>query len=154
MINTIPVLDIGPISFLTTIVIGIVCLTGGGFLAYLGWQRALKKRSGNIIKDAEAEGEVIRKDKIFQAKEKFLQLRADHEKLINERTNKISQAENKFLTKEASLSQRIEEIQRKKNEVEAIRDNLTNQIELVEKKNEELSKMHMLKMLNLRLLNH
>ncbi|MBE9511549.1 MAG: ribonuclease Y [Bacteroidetes bacterium] len=125
-----------------TIVIGIVCLTGGGFLAYLVWQKALKTKSKNIIKDAETEGEVIRKDKILQAKEKFLQLRADHEKLINEKTNRISQAENKLSAKEASLSQRIEEIQRKKNEVEAIRNNLTNQIELVEKKNEELSKMH------------
>lgn len=142
MINTIPVLDIGPISLWTTLVIGFVCLTGGSILAYLVWQKTLKKRSGNIIKEAEAEGEVIRRDKILQAKEKFLQLRADHERLINERTNKISQAENRFNAKEASLSQRIEEIERKKNEVEAVRDNLKNQIELVEKKNEELSKMH------------
>ena len=142
MINIIPVLAIGPISFWTAVVIGIICFTSGSFLAYLVWQKSLIKKSGNIIREAEAEGEVIRKDKILQAKEKFLQLRADHERLINERTNKISQAENKFNAKEASLSQRIEEIQRKQNEVEAIRDNLTNQIELVEKKNEELSKMH------------
>ena len=142
MINIIPVLAIGPISFWTAVVIGIICFIGGSFLAYLVWQKSLIKKSGNIIREAEAEGEVIRKDKILQAKEKFLQLRADHENLINERTNKISQAENKFNAKEASLSQRIEEIQRKKNEIEAIRDNLTNQIELVEKKNEELSKMH------------
>ncbi|MCK4699033.1 MAG: DUF3552 domain-containing protein, partial [Bacteroidales bacterium] len=129
-------------SFWTIIVVGIVCLTGGSLLAYLVWQKALINKSKSIIKEAETEGEVIRKDKILQAKEKFLQLRADHEKLINERTNILSQAENKFSAKEASLSQRIEEIERKKNEVEAIRNNLTNQIELVEKKNEELSRMH------------
>jgi len=81
MINTIPVLDIGPMSFWTTVVIGIICLTGGSILAYLVWQKALKKRNESIIKEAEAEGEVIRKDKILQAKEKFLQLRADHERL-------------------------------------------------------------------------
>lgn len=142
MINTIHILDIGSTSFWTTIVVGIVCLTGGSLLAYLVWQKALINKSKSIIKEAETEGEVIRKDKILQAKEKFLQLRADHEKLINERTNILSQAENKFNAKEASLSQRIEEIQRKNNEVEAIRNNLTNQIELVEKKTEELSKMH------------
>ena len=142
MINTIHILDIGPMSFWTIIIVGIVCLTGGSLLAYLVWQKALINKSKSIIKEAETEGEVIRKDKILQAKEKFLQLRADHEKLINERTNILSQAENKFSAKEASLSQRIEEIERKKNEVEAIRNNLTNQIELVEKKNEELSRMH------------
>lgn len=140
--NTLDILTIGQVSFWTVIVVGVVCLTGGGFLAYLFWQKALRKKNEAIIKDAETEGEVIRKDKILQAKEKFLQLKADHEKLINERTSKISQAENKLNTKEASLSHRMEEVQRKKNEVEAIRGNLTKQIELVEMKKEELSKMH------------
>lgn len=142
MINMIQIPDIGPGSFWITIVVSIVCLAGGGFLAYLTLQKALKKRNKNIIKEAETEGEVIRRDKILQAKEKFLQLRADHEKLINERNSKLSQAENKFNIKEASLFQRIEEIQRRKNEIEAIRKNLSIQIELVDKKEEDLSKMH------------
>jgi len=82
------------------------------------------------------------RDKILQAKEKFLQLKADHEKIINEKNNKLAIAENKFKQKEASLSQRFEELNRERKEVEVIRENLKQQILLVEKKDEDLSKLH------------
>jgi hypothetical protein len=39
------------------------------------WDKALKSRKLKIVREAEAEGEVIKKDKMFQAKEKFLQLK-------------------------------------------------------------------------------
>lgn len=59
----------------------------------------LKYRSKNIIKEAEAEAEVIKKDKILQAKEKFLQIKAEHEKQVNARNSKILLAENKLKQK-------------------------------------------------------
>ncbi|UCG28999.1 MAG: DUF3552 domain-containing protein, partial [Bacteroidales bacterium] len=114
----------------------------GGFLSYVIWQKALRNKSEAIIKEAETEAEVIRKDKILQAKEKFLQLKADHEKIINEKNSRLAVAESKFRQRETALSQRMEENQRARKEVEAIRENLNVQIGLVEKKNEELSKLH------------
>jgi ribonuclease Y len=114
-----------------------------GFAAsFILSQTALKNKSKKIVSEAEAEAEVLRKEKILQAKEKFLQLKSEHEKVINEKNIWISQAENRIKQKEQTLSQRIEEAQRKKNETEAIRENLTAQLELVEKKNEELSRFH------------
>jgi len=41
-----------------------------------------KKQASSIIENAQKEGENIKKDKIFQAKEKFLELKAEHEKVI------------------------------------------------------------------------
>ncbi len=123
----------------------IVCLSAliiGSVGSYLFWQRVLRNKSKKIISEAESEAEVIRKEKILQAKERFLQLKSEHEKVINEKNNKISQAEGRIRQKELSLSQKIEEVQRKKNETEAIRENLTSQLDLVEKKTEELSKLH------------
>lgn len=114
---------------------------GFGF-SYLIWQRALRNKSHKIITEAEAEAEVIRKEKILQAKERFLQLKSEHEKVINEKSNKIALAENRIKQKELTLSQKLEETQRKKNEADSIRENLNTQLELVEKKNEELSKFH------------
>ncbi len=114
----------------------------GFAISYIIWQKAFKNKSLKIISEAEAEAEVIRKEKILQAKERFLQLKTEHEKVINEKNNKITQAENRIKQKELTLSQKLEESQRKKNEADAIRDNLTAQIEMVEKKNEELSKLH------------
>jgi ribonuclease Y len=120
----------------------IATFIGGAFIAFLFGQLILKKRSQKIIKEAEAEAEVIKKDKILQAKEKFFQLKSEHEKFIGERNSKLSQSENKFKQKESHLNQRIEESQRTRKELEAIRSNLGNQMELVERKTEELEKMH------------
>lgn len=91
-----------------------VAFVVGGFISYFIWDKALKTKSKKIIKEAESEAEVIRKDKILQAKEKFLQLKSEHEKEINERSSKLVTAENKFKQKEISLSQKFEENQRKK----------------------------------------
>ena len=124
-----------------TIVLAAALITG--FIAsYFLWNNALRNKSTKLISEAEAEAEVIKKEKILQAKERFLQLKAEHEKVINEKNNRINQAESRIKQKELTLSQKLEEAQRKKTEADAIRESLTSQIELVEKKNEELTKLH------------
>ena len=117
-------------------------LAVGFGLSYLLWQTALKNKNRRIVAEAETEAEVIRKEKILQAKERFLQLKTEHEKVINEKNNRISQAENRTKQKELALSQKLEETQRRKNEADAIRENLDNQLELIDKKSEELEKLH------------
>jgi len=133
---------LGDISITLTVILIAVAFVLGGVLSFLLWQTVLRNKNRAIIREAETEAEVIRKDKILQAKEKFLQLKADHEKIINEKNNKLAIAESKFQQKEVSLSQRFEEVNRERKDVEAIRENLKQQILLVEKKDEELSKMH------------
>jgi ribonuclease Y len=123
-------------------IIGSASFIGGGLITYLVYQRILKNKSQNIIKDAQVEAEVIKKDKILQAKEKFLQLKAEHEKVINEKNSKISSAENKIKQRELAVSQKMEEVQRMRNENDAIRENLNLQLEVIEKKTEELEKSH------------
>lgn len=124
------------------IVIGVIAFFAGGLIAWLVIVKALQSRSRKIIREAEAEAEVIKKDKILQAKEKFLYLKAEHEKEINNRNAKILVVENKLKQKETAISQKFEEIQRKSKEVDTIRENLTSQMELVEKKSDELDKLH------------
>lgn len=125
---------------MTEIIIGAIALVGGGFLSYFILQRALKGKCEGIIKDAQAEAEVLRKDKILQAKEKFLQLRTEHEKQINAKNAKLLVIENKVKQKETAVNQRVEDFQRKKKEVDSIRENLNVQMELVERKELELEK--------------
>ena len=62
------------------IIAGVVALIAGFVIGFVVIRLSLKRRSANIIKEAEAEAEVIKKDKILQAKEKFLQIKAEHEK--------------------------------------------------------------------------
>ena len=135
-------LIIGIVNNGLMIAISLSALVIGFAASYILWQMALKNKSKKIISEAEAEAEVLRKEKILQAKEKFLQLKSEHEKVINEKNSWIAQSENRIKQRENTLSQKIEEAQRKKNEAEAIRENLTVQLELVEKKKEELSRFH------------
>ncbi len=124
------------------VVAGIASLILGLVGGYFIWNLVLSRKSKNTLNEANNEAEVIKKDKILQAKERFLQLKSEHEKYINERNQKLAQNENKFQQKEALLSQKIEESQRAKKEIDLIRENLNAQIELVEKKEEELGKIH------------
>ncbi|MDD3567886.1 MAG: ribonuclease Y [Bacteroidales bacterium] len=127
---------------LTEIIIAVSALIVSGFVTYLLWNRLLAKKRESIVREAETEAEVIRKEKILQAKEKFLQLKADHEKMFNEKNNKLLQAENRLKQREATFSQKFEELQRKQREVDTIRENLSNQLALVDKRTEELEKLH------------
>jgi ribonuclease Y len=127
---------------ITLIVVAIISLVAGGIITYIILKIARGKQSARIIQDAETEAEMIRKDKILQAKEKFLHLKSEHEKFINERNLKLAQAENKLKQRETVITQKIEEQSRKTKEIDVIKDNLTAQIEIVEKKSEELEKSH------------
>lgn len=125
-----------------TIIIAVLAFSLGGLLSYFAWNYILAGKRNKIIQEAEAEAEVIRKEKILQAKEKFLQLKTEHDKFISEKNNRIAQAETKIKQRELQLSQKFEELQRKQKEVDVIRENLSNQMELVEKRSEELERMH------------
>ena len=101
----------------------------------------LKKKKEQILVEAEKEGENIKKEKIIQAKEKFLQLKSEHERFINEKNSQLQQAENRLKQKELSLNQQSSELGKKNKEIEALRENLRNQTELVNKKSEEYDKL-------------
>jgi ribonuclease Y len=127
-------------DFVTVIVVAMAALGLGIGIGLTILKKATENRAKAIIKDAEAEAEVIKKDKILQAKEKFLQLKAEHEKYINEKNQAINNLETKLKQREVAINQKIEEFKRKENEVNQLRENLTAQLEAVTKKNEELEK--------------
>ena len=126
---------------LTTVILTVVAFLVGGALSYSFFRYGLKSRYDNIIKEAETEAEVIKKNKLLEVKEKFLNKKADLEKEVAARNQKIQQAENKLKQREMVLNQKNEELQRKRNETEAIKENLDAQLVIIEKKKEELDHM-------------
>ena len=124
-----------------TIVVSIACFIVGGFASYMFFKHGLKSKYDKILKEAETEAEVIKKNKLLEVKEKFLNKKADLEKEVSLRNQKIQQAENKLKQRELVLNQRQEEIQRKKVESEAVKENLEAQLVIVDKKKEELEHM-------------
>lgn len=124
------------------IIISMATFIIGGILAWMIMRFLLKSKVENIIREAEKEAEVIKKNKLLEVKEKFIHLKADLEKQVSQRNAKIQSTEAKLKQREMTINQRQEDLQRKNNEIDAIRENLNNQIELVERKKQELEKVH------------
>lgn len=125
------------ISAAIALVVGIII----GYAFFRGI--ILKKKSRTLLREAEMEGENIKREKILQAKEKFLQLKAEHEQILTEKNNKIAQIENRLKQREVTMNQNNAEIQRKQKEVTTMREALATQIDLAEKKVEEYEKLRL-----------
>lgn len=126
---------------ITVTITSIVCFIAGGIISYFVLKYGLKSKCEIILKEAQTEAEVIKKNKLLEVKEKFLNKKADLEKEVAARNQKIQQVENKLKQRELVLSQKQEEVQRKKNDVDAIKENLETQLAVIEKRKEELDKL-------------
>ncbi len=125
------------------IIIGIV--VGGGLGVWLTTtvlRNKLLAKSQQVLKDAEEKGEVIKKDKILQAKEQYLQMKGEHDKRVNEQNNKLREAENKLKQREQTLAQKVDELQKKNNELKGVSDNLNKQIEALHVRQAEVEKVY------------
>ncbi|MDP3467415.1 MAG: ribonuclease Y [Daejeonella sp.] len=100
----------------------------------MGAQNKAKK----ILKDAENNAEILKKDKLLEAREKFLQMKAEHEQEINSKNNTINQRENSIKQKEQSINQKLDNLTKKEEELAAVKGNLEKQIELTKKKQEDI----------------
>jgi ribonuclease Y len=108
-----------------------------------------QNKAKKILKDAETNAEILRKDKLLEAREKFLQMKADHEQEINAKNNTINQRENSIKQKEQSINQKIENLTKKEDELTNVKSNLEKQIEIAQKKQEDvdvLKNQHIQKM--------
>lgn len=124
------------------IIIGVVAGIAIGIgLSYTLMKSALEKNSRQVLKEAQEEAELLKKDRILQAKEKFLQLKLEHEKQINERNQQMLVAENRVKQKENQINQKIEELSRKQNEASTLKDTLSQQLEIFNKKQADLDKL-------------
>ena len=91
---------------------------------------------------ATKEGDAIKKDKILQAKEKFLELKAEHEKVINKREQKMNEQYNRLKEREGKNSQQYEELKRKERDLKKEEERLARLIELNDKRSEDLDRAH------------
>lgn len=124
------------------IVTAVLALVAGGFITSIFLKKSVIKKSTLVLEEAREKAEVIKKEKILQAKEKFLQLKSEHEKVINEKNQAVQRNENRIRQKESSLSKKIEEANRKQKKLDVLKDNLDNQLQILEKKQTEVDKLH------------
>lgn len=127
-------------TVIISIVAALVGAIAGAAITSTLLRKAVEKKSANILKDAEEKGEMIKKDKILQAKETFLQMKSEYDNSYQEKNKELTKNENRLKQKEASISQKFEELQRKQKEVTTIKDSLSSQLEIINKKQVELDK--------------
>lgn len=125
-------------SILVIIGIALGAAAAAGLSVYFTTAAGKKKRQ-NIIKEAEAEGEMIKKEKILQAKEKFIQLKSEHDRQVNERNQKIAQSEQRAKQIESNLEGQRRELENKQREADKLKEQLSGQLSSLDRKKEELA---------------
>ena len=101
-----------------------------------------KSEASSILKQANVEGESIKKDKLLQAKEKFIELKAEHETVILSRDKKIAEAEKRTRDKESQVSNELARNKKLSQDLEDKVKDYDFKLEFLEKKKEEVEKAH------------
>ena len=129
------------------IIIGVAALIVGIIAGKLIFAKNTRRKveeaelqSQTILKEAELRAETTRKEKELEAKEKFVQMKATHEREVMDRNRKINDNENRIRQKELTINQKEGGLEKQIKENEAIKEHLNRQIELVNIKRTELEK--------------
>jgi ribonucrease Y len=130
-----------------TIIVAVAALAVGIIAGKFIFAKDTRKRveeaelqAQTLIKEAQLRSETIRKEKELEAKERFVQLKSEHDREVMERNRKVAEGENRFKQKEMALNQKTEQLERQLKENDAIKQNLNRQIEVVNLKQAELEK--------------
>ncbi len=129
------------------IIIGAAALILGIILGKLVFAKNTQKQIADaehqaqkIIADGQLQAENLKKEKLLEAKEKFVQLKADHERDVMQRNQKLVDSENRIKQKEQSLNQKDQNLDKQMKDNEVIKENLNRQTEIVNTKRTELEK--------------
>ena len=104
-------------------------------------KNSIRKRREAALKEAEAEGEMIKKERILQAKEKFIQLKSEYDRQVNERNQKIAQSEQRAKQIENNLQNQQRDLENKLRENDRLKEQMQNQLQILEHKKEEVDQM-------------
>jgi ribonuclease Y len=129
------------------IAIGIIALVigiiAGKFLFAKNTQQQVadaEHQARKLVADAQTTAENLKKEKLLEAKERFVQLRAEHDKEVLERNRKLNEGEARIKQKEQGINQKLENLDKQSKDNDVIKENLTRQIEVVNQKRTELEK--------------
>ena len=130
-----------------TIIIGVVALLAGvgagKFLFAKNTRRLVEEAeqlTQKILADAKMQAETLKKEKLLEAKERFVQLKADHEREVLDKNRKVNESEARVKQKEQSINSKLENLDKQSKENDTIKENLNRQIEVINQKRTELEK--------------
>ena len=101
-----------------------------------------KKQAASTLKEARIDAEALKKDKILQAKEKFIELKSEHEKVILSRDRKVSESEKRIREKESKAAQELDKNLKLNKSLEQKAADYDYRIDFLDKKKKESEKSH------------
>ncbi|MFM1793096.1 MAG: ribonuclease, partial [Bacteroidota bacterium] len=124
------------------ILVGLLIGLTLGYLAFVVMRKQqLEKERSSIIEEAKLQGENLKKDRILEAKEKYMQLRSEYEKETNRRSQEMNNAENRLKQKEQSLDDKLRAAKTKEEETQKTKERLDAQIENYKTKEREITQL-------------
>lgn len=136
---------------MTTILITAIVALGAGIgigrvllaRAFSQQEKKMKEKAKLIIKEAELNAENIKKDRILEAKERFLKMKTEFEEESNRKKNLIISNEQKLKQREQTVAKQMEQSKRREAELDSMKENLTAQLEIVNKRKEETERLRL-----------
>ena len=126
---------------LSSVVSAVVCVGIYVLVTRFITKNTIRAQREAALKEAEAEGEMIKKERILQAKEKFIQLKSDYDRQVNERNQKLAQSEQRAKQIEANLLNQQRELENRLRENERLKEQMEAQRQLLEHKTEEIDRL-------------
>src|SRR5215207_907169 len=136
-------MDPNIITFIIAIAALVVGIIAGKFIFAKDTRKRIEDaelQAQTLLKEAQLRAETVRKEKEIEAKERFVQLKSDHDREVMERNRRVAEGENRLKQKELTVNQKTEQLERQLKENDAIKQNLNRQIEVVNTKQSELEK--------------
>ncbi|MBO5686958.1 MAG: DUF3552 domain-containing protein, partial [Alistipes sp.] len=124
---------------LTALISAVVGIVAWNLVTTYITKNTIKKQREDALKEAEAEGEMIKKEKILQAKEKFIQLKSEHDRAVNKRNQEIAQAEQRAKQLESNLQNQQRELENKLKENDRLKNQMDSQMQSLNARKEELA---------------
>ena len=126
-------------------VLFLIAIFFGFFIAaivfFIYYKYAIKNEGIEIIKNAKKVSEQLKQDKILQAKEKFLELKVEHEHVINNREKKIFEKEARIKEKEKGLNKNLERVNRKELSLKRETEDFDKKLAALNRKSKELDSL-------------
>ena len=145
---------------IVTIIAGIIGIIVGFGIAKViersnvsNYLKNAKKEASSILKDAKVEAENIKKDKILQAKEKFIELKSEHEQVILSRDKKVAEVEKRIRDKESQISNELSKTKKVNDDFISKTNEIGAKIEVLDKRQSEVEKLHQSQLQQLELIS-
>lgn len=123
------------------VLIGVIALGLGSLITITVQKSLAKSRAKSIIEEAQREGDLIKQNKLLEAREEEIKIKSEAERQAQSRLSKVQSIEAKQKQRELQLNQQQSENQRTRNENEATRANLEAQQAMVDSRKSELDKL-------------